>query len=395
MPRSALGAIVFASIIAGTVLFPASTAVAAETANSEFVIIRAEDVLRDDLYAGAIKVIVDGEIVGDLIAFAAEEVVVNGSVTGSVLAVSPTVTVNGSVGGSLRAGTGSVVIDGRVEGDVVVAAFNAGLGAGSVVEGEVLAWAMSMEALGSVGELRGALRNLALGGTVERDVDVSVGKLAIVDQLSVGGDLGYRSEAEAEGLEQATVGGVTVEKSPLPPNIRIRALSLFGRLMAVLFLTIAAITVAWGWPQRTSAAIEDMRGAPLRAWARGALVVFSPLILTGVTALIFVLAPPAASFPLLAVFVPLIVAALGLVAALALVAGVPVVGWLGGVIFRKLSLYGAIVAGSAIAGLAWLLPFVGWLVPIVVLPLGLGAWFEGWRSRTAKASEPLEGRAVS
>jgi hypothetical protein len=27
-----------------------------------------------------------------------------------------------------------------------------------------------------------------------------------------------------------------------------------------------------------------------------------------------------------------------------------------------------------VAGVVWLLPYVGWLVPLVVLPLGLGAW---------------------
>lgn len=364
-------------------------AAAAETANSEFVIIREDDVVADDLYAGAIRVVVEGRIDGDLIAFAAEEVVINGSVGGSVVAVTPRVVVTGSVNGSLRTVASSVSVDGRVEGDLVAVGLDIELGPDSAVEGEVLAWAWSLRSLGEVGELSGTQQTLELGGTVRSDVDVSVERLRIIEPLVVGGDLGFRSGNDAEGLDQATVSGVVVDKEPLPPNIRVRALVLFTRFLIVLFLTIAALTISWGWTSRTSTAIKAVRHSPMRSWVTGALVVFSPLILIGIAALILALAPAAASFPLLAVMAPVVLALVGVVGALSLVAGVPVVGWIGLKLFPQRPVHVAVLAGSLIVGAFWFLPVLGWLIPVAVLPLGLGAWAQTWRVETTEpGAEP-------
>ncbi len=380
--RSIVLALVAGAVLLGT----AAPALAAETANSEFVLIRPDDVLEDDLYAGAIKVSIDGEIDGDLIAFAGEEVIIEGTVTGSVFAVAPRVTVNGSVGGSLRVVATTLTVNGDIGRDVVATAVNARLGSKSTVGGDVLVWALNMESLGRIGHnLEGSQRRLSLAGTVGGDVDVSVGRLTIVDDLTVNGDLGYRSDADAEGLDQADVGGAVVHKTPLPPNIRVRALNLFGRFLVVLFLTIAALTTAWGWPNQTTAAIESVRVSPLRSWASGAVIMALPLFLTALAALLLTLAPASASFPLLVILGPLILAAVGLVAALSLVAGIPAVGRLGRLLSKNLDVYGAILAGSVVTGIIWMLPVIGWLVPFVVLPLGLGAWLVSWRS-----GEPTE-----
>ena len=364
---------------------------AAETANSEFVIIPAGDTVSDDLYAGAIKVIVEGEIDGDLVAFAAEEVVINGSVTGSVVALAPNVTVNGVVGGSLRVTAKSLSVNGEVGHDIVVAAASVRLGKSSSVGADVLAWTLDMEALGHVGgDLSGSQRSLALGGSVDGDVDVSVRDLEVVAPLTVVGDFGYRSTRDATGLEMADVDGVVVHKTPLPPNIRVRALGFFSRFMVILFLTIAALTVSWSWPQRTAQATDAVGESPLAAWLTGAVVMLSPLLLALVAALILVLAPSSASFPLLAIFGPLILAATGVVFASSLVAGVPVVGRLGARLFKRLDTYGAVLAGSTITGVVWVIPIVGWLVPLLILPLGMGAWM---RSRHREESDSVDAHA--
>lgn len=347
----------------------------AATSNSEFVIVREDDVLPEDLYAGAIRVVVEGTIEGDLIAFAAEEIVVNGTVTGSVTAVSPRVSVHGEVGGSLRVFGNSLTVTGSVGRDVVAPVISVDLAESSEVSGDVLLWAWTVSSLGTIGaDLTGTQRHLELGGEIGGDVDVSVSTLTIVEPLVVDGDLGYRSDNDADGLDLATVEGAVVHKAPLPPNLRVRALTLLGRFMVIVFLTVAALTTAYGWPRRTSRAIEEVGHKPLRRWLRGALVVFSPLIAIAITALIVGFAPAAASFPLLVVLIPVVLALFGLVAALGLVAGTPVVGWLGGVMFKRFDLYGAILSGAALVGIVWYLPWIGLVVPLLVLPLGLGAW---------------------
>lgn len=365
-----------AAVLFGVGIFllaiPAS---ALETSNSEYVIIREGDVVGEDLYAAAIRVIVDGTLDGDLVAIAAEQVVVNGTVTGSITVVSPSVMVNGEVDGSIRVTGRRLEVEGRVDGDLVGGVVTARLGEHSDIGGDAVIWAWTLTAAGSIGEdLTGTQRRLVLGGSVGNDVDVSVTHLEIGDELSVGGDLGYRSSNDAEGIERASVGGAIVAKEPLPPNIRIRALTLMARLMIVLFLSISALTTAYGWPDRTTRAVARVGRRPLLRWLIGAPIVFAPFLAIALAALLVRLAPTTAVLPFLAVMIPLILALFGVSFALALVAGVPVVGWLGGVLFERLDLYGAILAGSLLIGLVWYLPWLGWLVPIVVLPLGLGAW---------------------
>lgn len=365
-------------------------ALAAETSNSEFVIIREDDVFPEDLYAGAISVAIEGTLDGDLIAFAAEEIVINGSVNGSVTAVTPNITVNGEVEGSLRVTGNRLSITGEVGGDVVAAVVNAELSPESAIADDLLLWSWNASVLGSVGaDFTGTQRNLDLAGDIGGDVEVSVTRFEVVDPLTVSGDLGYRSGIDAEGLDQASVEGAIVDKMPLPPNLRIRALGLLGRFLVIVFLSLAALGAAYGWPRRTTHAIGGVGKTPIRRWVIGALILFSPLIAVAVTGLILGLAPAAAALPLLAVLVPVILALLGISFALALVAGAPTVGWLGGVLFKRLDLYGSTLVGSLIVGVFWYLPFVSWLVPIVVLPLGLGAWIASWRSQESVA-ESLE-----
>jgi cytoskeletal protein CcmA (bactofilin family) len=364
------------AVLAGLFLLTmTSPAMAAESAASELVIIPEADNVEGDLYAVASRVVIEGVVDGDLIAFAAEEVVVRGEVTGSVTAVAPVVSVEGVVGGSVRATANRMEISGAVEGDVVGAAVTVELSPESSVEGDVMMWAFRLTSAGVIGaDIRGTQRLLELEGTVEGDVDVSVGLLSITGPLEVGGDLGYRSGREAEGLDQADVSGVIAQKTPLPPNIRVRALGILTRVLVVLGLTAAALLVGWGWPDRTRVAGNRARARPWGSWWRGALIILSPVIVAGVAALVAGLTPASAFVPLLAIFAPLVIALSGVVLVLLLVAGVPAVLALGRTLPGERGMFGSILLGSMIAGVVWLLPYVGWLVPLVVLPLGLGAW---------------------
>jgi cytoskeletal protein CcmA (bactofilin family) len=361
-------------------LASAGTALAAETASSEIVVIRENDTVAEDLYATGVRILIEGTVDGDLVAFAAEEVVISGEVTGSVLAVAPTVTIHGDVGGSARISGGNLTVSGSVGVDLVAAALSVDLDQDSVVGGDVLVWAVELRSGGTIGaNLEGSQRSLELAGTVEGDVEVTVNRLVVTGPLRVIGDMGYRSPSEADGLAEASVGGVVARKTPVPPNIRVRALGLLARVLVVLALTSTALLVAWGWPKRTRLAAERARVRTWRAFGYGAVVVLSPLLLAGVAAVVAGLAPAAAGLPLLAIFGPLVMATAGVVLVLALVAGVPVVLAVGRALPRELGLFGAVLAGSVLAGVLWLIPIVGWIVPLLVLPVGVGAWLLSFR----------------
>jgi cytoskeletal protein CcmA (bactofilin family) len=376
LSRQALGSGLVAIFLLGS----PGPALAAETASSEIVIITEDDTVADDLYATGVRIIIEGTIEGDLIAFAAEEVVISGEVTGSVLAIAPSVTIGGDIGESLRVSTGSLSLSGSVGADLVAAAFDVELDSGSEIGRDALVWAVGMTSGGSIGaRLQGTQRTLELAGQVGGDVDISAGRLVVSGPLEVAGDLGYRSASEAEGLDEADVGGVVARKTPVPPNIRVRALGLLARILVVLGLTSAALLVGWGWPRRTRLAGERARAQTLRAFGYGAVVVLSPLLLAGLAAVVAGLAPAAAFLPLLAIFGPLVVATAGIVLVLSLVAGVPAVLAAGRALPTELDLYGAILAGSTLVGVVWLIPIVGWIVPLLVLPVGLGSWLLSFR----------------
>ena len=362
----------------------AAPAIAAETASSDLVIIREDVVIADDLYATGVRVIIEGKVDGDLIAFAAEDILIEGEVTGSVFALASELTVSGIVGGSVRAGVRHLEITGTVGKDVVGVVLRSELSDTAAIEDDVLLWAVNMVSRGFIGgDLSSTAANIDLEGSVDGDVALAVSRLSVTGPLDVSGDLGYRSEDEAIGLDQAAVGGVIVHQTPLPLNIRVRALGLLARLLAILGLTSAALLVAGAWPRRTEAAADTATARPVRAYGIGLAVMLSPALLAVAAGLVVAVASPLASLPLLAILAPLVLALTGVVLVLSLVAGVPAVLMIGRRIPRDFGLRGSVLAGAGVAGVIWLIPTVGWLVPIVLLPLGMGAWILGLRERNS------------
>lgn len=365
----------------------ATPAQAAELAANDVVLVREGVVVPDDLYAAGLSVRISGEVRGDLIATAAEELVIDGLVTGSVTAVAGSVTINGTVEGSVRVIANRLTVNGTIGRDLVLSVVTTRLEPGSHIGGEVVGFGLRMSALGTIeGDVTGTQRRLDLAGHVGGNIVISSNRLTVVDRLTVDGNLSYRSGRDAQGIENAEVTGTITRRTPLPPNIRIRALGLFARGMVALFLTIAAVTVVWGWPAQSRAATERVGVKPWKNWLYGAGIFLSPLILVLGAAIILRLAPAAAGLPLVLVMVPIVLALIGILLALALIAGIPVAARLGSRLFRKFGPLGSLVAGSLFLGLVWMFPFVGILVPLVALPLGLGAWILSRSGSTVEES---------
>jgi hypothetical protein len=371
-----------------------SEAHAAETVSSDTVIIREDVVVEDDLYASGFQVLIQGEVRGDLIVIAGEELVVDGLVHGSVFALAQKVEINGEVRGSVRTVAAGTNVRGSVLEDLVVVGVRGDLEAEGSVGGDVLVWAWNSTLTGEIGgDVGGVQRNLDLAGVVGGEVDVSVETLEIVGDLTVGGDLTYRSDRRAEGLDRVDSGGVIVQKTPLPSNIRVRALGLMGKLLTVILLTAVAMVVALNWPAESERAGEAARRSPALAFGLGLAVLISPAVLALIAFWILNVAPTSASLPLLAVMLPIIVALTTFVALVAVVAGTPSVVLLGRLLRSGASLYGAVAIGSALVGLVWLLPRLGLLVPVLVLPIGIGSWILAVR-RGAAPEEATETATV-
>ena len=95
-------------------------AAGARLTQSDLVLVRADDVVTEDLYAAGNRITVEGRIEGDLIAAAFEDILISGEVTGDVTVVAGRVTITGTVGGSVRVAAGRVRVGGSVAEDVAV-----------------------------------------------------------------------------------------------------------------------------------------------------------------------------------------------------------------------------------------------------------------------------------
>ncbi|MEX2132582.1 MAG: hypothetical protein WEB67_00465, partial [Acidimicrobiia bacterium] len=369
--RASLLFVVSAALSIGLAL-PAG---AAEIESSDLLIITEDTVFTGDLYAAANRVLVRGTIEGDLFALAGQDVSIEGEVTGSVTALAPEVRVSGVIGGSLRVASPSVEISGEVEGDVVAVAFGIELAPGGQVGADLIMWAWDAGSHGSVSaDVEGSQRKLELSGDVTGNVRVSAGRVSVVDDLHVGGDLTYRSSNEAVGVELADVGGVVVQQTRMPPNIRVRALALASKILVAIVLAAMALVVSSVWPERSERALAGLEAAPFRSFLTGAAVVLSPALVLGVAVAVLAFAPSSTALPLVAALIPILFALMGIVLVAGLFAGMPAVAWIGARLKKQTTVAGAVAIGSAVVAILWLIPVVGWIVALLVLAAGMGGW---------------------
>jgi cytoskeletal protein CcmA (bactofilin family) len=349
----------------------------AETVESDYVLIRPGDVIGEDLYALGNRVEIAGRVEGDLVVAAAGEVVISGTVTGDILVLAGSVSVLGEVGGSVRALTPRFVVEGgRVGEDALLAAWEA------TVDGEIgrdlLLWARSATVAGSVGgDVDGQQRRLTLGGRVDGDVDVSVRHLSVEESASVAGDLRYVSRGEASISPQAEVGGQQVARTPLPANVRIRALGLLVAILAGFTAAAAGLALLWAVPGPVTAAASRLRRRPLASLLTGSMLVATLPALAAIAALLFSTASPEAVLPLLAVFIPLLAAVAGLLLGSLLIAPTPVAIAGGGLGGRSWSSHARLLVGLAVLGLIAAVPWIGLPALGLAVTAGLGSWLVG------------------
>jgi hypothetical protein len=335
--------------------------------------VRVDDVITEDLYAAGNRIVIEGRIEGDLLATAFEEVVVSGEVTGDVVVVAGTVTISGDVGGSVRASAGLVTVSGSIGEDLAAASWNTVIEPTGVIGRDLINWGRNGRVEGRVErDLTGRFSNLVVAGQVDGTVEVTVGSLVIDSAAEVEGGVSYRSRSEAEVAANATV-GLVVRRTPLAPNVEVRALAILTLLLVLLFLTATGLLFASSWPRQLESSMEAAaRG--WRTWLSGLGVLVSPLVAAGILAFILSVAPPAAAVPLALILVPIIFGLGGLVLLAALFGLIPAAALIGRLALRRRrSPAAAVLLGMFVVGATMLIPGVRLVVSALLVPLGIGS----------------------
>lgn len=413
--------ILFAALVVALASFAVASTLLGEVQlrGGKAVTVAADQVVTDDLYASGETVRIEGTVRGDLVA-AGREIVVDGIVEGDVLAVGQSVTINGTVGDDIRI-AGQVLHLGpkaRVGDDLIAAGFSLETDQGDEVGGTVRFFGYQAALAGEVGEnVGGSMGALRLAGSVHGNVDVEVGPrnegappmfwptpvpipsvapgLEVTDTARVVGALSYESPTEGAVAPAATVdGGVeyrekATEAEP-EAGILERAAKRLRRLAALFIVGVLMLWLVPRWSERLADTVWT-RPLPSLGWG----VVCLAVAAVGAIAIVLAVALLAAALGV--VTLGGLVAAViggGVLGELALVIAVlvacvylaPVVVALAGgrwALARNAPLSGgrrfvALLFGVIVLVLLTTIPYLGGLVAILAMLLGLGSlWLWG------------------
>jgi hypothetical protein len=347
----------------------------AQRVQSNVVLVRADDVVEEDLYAAGNTIVVSGVVRGDLIAVAFDSIRIDGVVEGDVFAISTRIEVTGRIDGSLRTAGGTVVVDGTIGDDLFVGALSAQATSGSSVGRDVLVWGRAVELLGSVGRrIEGTQSRTRIGGNVGSGIDVTTSSLTLLPGLRVEGDVRYIADDAAVVADTATIDGTFVRAEALPPNLRVRGVRLLAQIVGALGALGLGIGILWSAPGRSLGAAFALDRRPFGSLMWGIGLVSVPAALVIVTLGIVSLTPLSSSGPLVLVLLPVAVAVASVVLLGLLAAPVPVGLAIGTRLRPEWSSYARFVVGFPALVIAWLLPWIGGFLALLLALAGLGSW---------------------
>lgn len=334
-------------LVLSTLLIGAAPSAAQEVRVGRHVVIRSDEVIADDLYAFGDTVVIEGTVKGDVMA-SGRVVRVLGTVEGDLIGCGQTYVVDGRIGDDLRIAGMTVVLGrhARVGDDVATAAGALDTRVGSSIAGSLLFVGYRGRLAGNVvGDVGADAVEVELNGSVGGEVDIAV-EHATEPTWHVGG---------ARQAATVLIVGLLVAWIA-PATLRNLESALRGR--ALLGVRSGAIGIAAVFAQGLVVSVVAI-GLGFAAW----LLQLWPLLFPAVSLVVFAEGVVLAGCWMLAVFVgPVTVSTL-----------------IGRSILHRLTPARAggivlpLVVGLSLLAVLVNIPYVGVLVQLVVVLLGVGA----------------------
>ena len=426
----------FFSLLALLLLTLATPAQAFDDRSGDNVVIKADEVIEDDVYAGANKFTLDGTIKGDLIV-AGETIIINGAVEGDLMAAGKTIVINGTVTDDARiAGAVLQIGDKAKIGDDLVSA-GASLEAkdGSAVSGELVVGAGQALLAGDVtGDVLAGTGALDLRGQFGGDVTAEVGDsekggggppfpmffqdspvsvpsvtqgLTISKDAKIKGNLEY-TQTKDINIPANAVGGKITRKEPVvdphevvvkPTPAQAAMTWTFNLLRTIATLIIFGLLLGWLAPASMKTLVEKVQTKPVASLGWG-VVAFAAFFFT-IFVIIVVMVIGGLLFGALTLngisgtiiwigILTLFVLVLGFLLAAFFLTKI-VVAWLGGkLILSRVNppmaehKFVPLILGVIILAVLMAIPYIGWVFGLFTVLAGLGAlWI--WGSETWQA----------
>jgi cytoskeletal protein CcmA (bactofilin family) len=339
------------------------------------VIVSSQEVVSENFYGFGRDVSVSGTVSGDAV-LAGASVFVPGTVSGDVLAAGGTVNVLGTVSGDVRVAAGEVIISGDVGGDVIAAGGSVRIISGARIGGDVIA------AGGMIvfeGETQGAFRvaagSVRIDGVVERDTIIQGADEIVIGKTSrLHGSFTYYSPVEARIEDGAAIiGSVSFQpitsdhagSQSIDRNSKAwfsAVLLFFGvwwmlKVLSLIVLSLLAVRLFGSSLQSAVEYIEQNPGVSL-------LYGFSAVALTPIAIVLLCITVVGFLLGVVGVFSYLLFLILSTVLSAFLI---------GSLFFSKILKkrhyaygYGSAIVGVILFELICLIPFVGWIVALLV-----------------------------
>ena len=416
------------------ILLAVPTTWAFEGRGGDTVVIKADEVVDDDLYVGAGQFTLDGTVKGDLFV-AGGTIQINGTVEGDLVAAGQSVVVNGTVKDDARIAGYALTIGGQVGDDLITAGFSLENKPGSSVGGDLISVGYQALVAGDVAknaELGGGAIEIAgtIGGNAKVDVGGATpgermppgfpffgpglptvpsipGGLTVDEGAKIGGDLNYTANARAT-IPGGVVAGNTDFTQYVSPEVEVRPEMrrpspamlvgrwLFHQVRTLITLLLVGAVMMWlvpGWTRKVAGIVES-KPLPSLGWGFVAIAVFvvamlALIIATVVLAIAFgivTLGELAGRFATLGGIV-MGTTAFGFSIVWAYVTRIVISLLLGQLIFKLFKSPAAehrwwpMLVGVVILVAITAIPVLGWLAAAATVLLGLGAvwmWGRDW-----------------
>jgi hypothetical protein len=337
------------------------TRAAGQVAGDNVVIDQVRD---EDLLIAGRNLQLLSEVKGDVTA-AGSDVTIAGPVAGYVMAAGARVNINGPVGNDLWAAGSNVNLNASVADNAMLAGNDVKLLPGAVVEHNAKIAGGVVSVQGRVGRnLKLAAREAQIASEIGGSVNARAESLKLLPGAVVRGDLVVYGPKEPEISPQAQVMGRVEyhkqvwEKTGIVEWLK-RWIWISLATMIVGFVAIAASPL---WADRVSAMITGKPWSSILAGLAGLLLAPLAIILLLITVV---------GIPLAFILLALYVIAL-------LLSGVFVAYLVGGWLLDRFSRpqsspYLRMALGALAVGVCVSLPWIGWLVQLLILLIGFGA----------------------
>ena len=321
----------------------------------------------ENMYLSGAEVRPAGPITGDLVA-AAGRITIDHYVQGDAVLAAGNIELRAGIGEDLRAAGGIISLAGRIVGEVLIGGWSVAFSPDTEVHGNALIGGYDTAIAGRFRrKLTVYARHILVMAEVAEDVRLVGETIEILPSARILGKLTYKSRNEIKVHPGATVGTIVREPGAFP-KLRLPGGWPPFRPLLMLGLLASGALLLWLFPRFTVSASTAMGTRPLQSLGLGTAIFFSvpPVILLLIITIIGI---------------PIALAAAALYA-LTLLMGYLVAAWfVGGVLLRPVRRdappYWLRVAALTLAlVLLWLagsVPYVGRLIGLLALVVGIGA----------------------